>query len=162
MSSSKRGSGTKEVDKEKTQQTVGTDEKCPDCGEVCEPNSDSICCDICDSWYHAVACQGLKRSLYIALCDDENEDLHWFCKGCKRAAGKVMKTVSALSQRQDKMEANLESVASRVQKLEHGDLPGPMEDKIEGKVQDLLRAKMEEITREMRKSEQVNGRPEGS
>ena len=60
-----------------------------------------------------------------------------------------MKTVSALSQRQDKMEANLENVTIRVQNLENGDLPERLGDTIEEKVQDMLRARMEEITREM-------------
>jgi len=153
VSTSRKGIPGKDTDRRKANKETaaeeGSGEICPDCNKVCEPNSDSICCDICDCWYHAVECQGLKQSLFQALCDDVDQDLHWFCKGCKRAAGKVMKSVSALSQRQEKLEKDLENVAGRMQKMEDGDLPQKLEENINVKINETIRTGMDEITKQM-------------
>jgi len=127
-------------------------EICPDCNIACEPNTDSVCCDICEYWFHAMDCQGLKESLFLALCEDDESDLHWYCRGCKRAAAKVVKSVSAMSERQDKMEENLRTVSGRLEKIEEGEFTDAMRNMIQSEVKKAVDSCVGEVKKDIETS----------
>ena len=56
---------------------------CPKCIKIVNDGSESICCDICDSWYHLKCYQLSKKSFECFLID---KDLKWFCANCLRIA----------------------------------------------------------------------------
>ena len=52
---------------------------CKKCNEHIPNNTDSICCDICDIWFH-VRCSGLTFKSFKKLTNDINS--RWFCSPC--------------------------------------------------------------------------------
>lgn len=53
--------------------------KCPKCLEIVKDDHQSICCDICDSWFH-LKCSLLRKKDFQRFLLDEN--LPWFCAFC--------------------------------------------------------------------------------
>ena len=52
---------------------------CKKCNEHIPFNTDSICCDICDIWFH-VRCSGLTFKSFKKLIKDNNSI--WYCSPC--------------------------------------------------------------------------------
>ena len=75
--------------------------KCGDCENVVSEMNTGIMCEVCDIWHHA-KCEGVSDETYAVL--QGNEAMHWYCKVC----------MSALQERQEKMERSLNLVTKEV------------------------------------------------
>ena len=93
-----KGSSKGRVCKEGGQQAE-TD--CPTCGKKVGEEDLGLECEICEAWYH-IKCQGVSESEYEFLSN--HKSLHWYCSLCNKNVAKVIKMVSGLKQRQDKLE----------------------------------------------------------
>ena len=53
---------------------------CGGCGKRVEwHRGHGICCDGCDTWFHAVKCQNMRPAIYDCL---EDNDVSWYCLKC--------------------------------------------------------------------------------
>ena len=55
-------------------------EKCPSCSKSVLNRQNSICCDICDNWYHLKCCRNLSKASFLNIVS--NPDSVWFCVSC--------------------------------------------------------------------------------
>ena len=58
-------------------------DSCGTCNSPVLTEDKAMFCDICTYWYH-IKCIGVSARKYQFL--KENEDVHWYCPGCNRAA----------------------------------------------------------------------------
>lgn len=56
------------------------DYKCPYCTKQVLDGQNSICCDICDQWYHLQCCSNLTKREFLDLVSEM--DSVWFCVSC--------------------------------------------------------------------------------
>ena len=56
---------------------------CGTCNTPVLPDEKALFCDICSYWFH-IQCIGVSAKKYQFL--KSNEDVHWYCGGCNRAA----------------------------------------------------------------------------
>ena len=138
MTQQRRNAGRKDKKDNPKSKQVDPLTICPDCGTPCEEGSDGVECDLCEYWFHGIKCQGMKQVTYQALCDDEDKILHWYCKGCKRAAQKVNKKLAALQSRQDSLEDDINTVKDKVSQIEEGTLSQPLQKAIEEMIDSRL------------------------
>ena len=78
-----------------------------------------IMCEACDKWHHA-KCKGVSDEAYAVF--QGNESMRWYCKGCNKGVARLLQTMSALQERQEKMEMSLNLVTKDVddiKKKEH-------------------------------------------
>ena len=85
--------------------------KCGDCGNVVSEMDTGIMCNVCDMWHHA-KCKGVSDEAYAVL--QGNETMHWYCKECNKGMARLLQTISALQERQEKMERSLNLVTKEV------------------------------------------------
>ena len=78
--------------------------KCGDCGNVVSEMDTGIMCEVCDTWHHS-KCEGVPDEANAVL--QGNEAMHWYCKGCNKGMTRLLQTMSALQERQEKMERTL-------------------------------------------------------
>ena len=78
-----------------------------------------IMCEACDMRHHA-KCEGVSDEAYAVL--QGNETMHWYCKGCNKGMARLLQTMSALQERQEKMERSLNLVTKEVDDIKKKDL----------------------------------------
>jgi len=61
-------------------------------------------CELCDVWFHS-KCQGISDLMFKAMSDFG--ELHWFCKGCRGGAEKLLAMVSKMQTKVEKLEDEL-------------------------------------------------------
>ena len=76
-------------------------DRCSDCSKIVTDRDAAIQCEICEVWFHA-GCQNVSDEAYKAL--KEIESLHWYCDGCNRGASKILHMMSAIKERQEKLD----------------------------------------------------------
>lgn len=77
------------------------------CGTCMKPFSSgegSAQCELCDIWFHS-KCQGISESMFRAMKD--YGELHWFCKGCRGGAEKLLAMVSKMQTKVERIEEEL-------------------------------------------------------
>jgi len=142
------------------------DDKCGSCLKAVS-DQEGVQCEICDKWYHC-RCQSIAEPMYSAL-NQFSTELHWFCKGCRGGAEKLLAAMSRMHEKMDKIEEELgrvkrdlkseitqavsgikdgiEGLSNRLQKCEK------MTDATQLEIQDHLGAKLADI--EVKISNQV-------
>ena len=70
-----------------------------------------IMCEVCDIWHHA-KCEGVPNEAHAVL--QGNDTMHWYCKGCNKGMARLLQTMSALQERQEKIERSLNLVTKEV------------------------------------------------
>ena len=93
--------------------------KCGDCGNVVSEIDTGIMYEVCDMWHHA-KCEGISEEAYAVL--QGNEALHWHCKGCNKGMSRLLQTMSAPQERQERMERSLNVVTKEVYNIKKKDL----------------------------------------
>lgn len=125
--------------------------KCVDCGHAVVARDKGIECEVCDRWFH-IKCQDIGDDTYKFL--KKNPGAHWYCKVCDLGVGKILKTVVAMQQRQDKMEERqhkIEEIQSKMEKdisLVKGhvqELKETMEKKLKNCIETELQKRREEM-----------------
>ena len=76
-------------------------------------------CEICDLWHHA-KCERVSDEAYVVL--QGHEAMHWYCKGCNKGMARLLQTMSALQERQEKIERSLNLVTKEVDDIKIKDL----------------------------------------
>ena len=71
--------------------------KCESCLKPVMENDDAVECELCDYWFH-VRCQGISDQLYKTLRKFKTV-VHWFCRGCRAGAEKVLLATSRLQKK---------------------------------------------------------------
>jgi hypothetical protein len=81
------------------------------CGKRVEDVDNGLQCEICEFWFHT-KCEKVSNETYKSIQD--NESIHWFCKDCNKGAAKVLRMVSKLQERQEKLEEKFEEELGKV------------------------------------------------
>ena len=87
--------------------------KCGTCKKPVGDQDDGVYCEICELWFHC-RCQGISDGLYIALSQFKSE-LHWFCNSCNTGAGKLLKTISKMHTKVEKLEDEMARMKADLQ-----------------------------------------------
>ena len=60
-------------------------------------------------WHHT-ACEGISMEVYNFLSFNEEKARHWYCAKCNIVVGELVKQVTQLSNRQDKLEHRMQEL----------------------------------------------------
>lgn len=107
----RRTSAGMETRRNSTGARVSQEEKCLDCSRPVLDKEKGLQCEICELWFHA-RCQKVSEDTYKLL--ESNQAVHWFCSGCNRSVGKVLKALALVQARQDRVEEELEQVKTQI------------------------------------------------
>lgn len=91
---------------------------CRRCEDRISASDKAVLCDICKLWFHK-DCEGLNEELYAALNKfghKGSQDIPWQCKICKRYASGLIVEITKMKQKQDKMEAKLLEIETKLKK----------------------------------------------
>jgi hypothetical protein len=88
-------------------------DKCGECKKVVGKGEKGVQCEICEIWFHC-RCEEVEEDTYKLL---RQSKVHFFCGRCDRAAGKILKTVVELKEKQNRMEKDINKI-----KAELGDI----------------------------------------
>ena len=111
-------------------------------------------CGVCELWFHC-KCQNIEEVTYKLLGQDK---IHFYCSRCDAVAGKLLKGLTEMSLRQDKIEMRMVKVEEDLKELNE-DVHNCMDklNKIDGKVVMKTeidgRLRMLQLDRYMRKDE---------
>jgi len=122
---SQSGSGAaKKGGGRKASTTVQSDDVCKSCGGLESKDGKGVDdkwvqCELCDKWHH-INCVGLddKDFEYLDRCKKAGKNIYWFCKDCNVSTIEMMKTVTEMKEKHDKLEMGLMEVKSDKVKLE--------------------------------------------
>jgi len=95
---------SKKSDSKKMDSDKG-DSKCGTCSKKVTNHDDGVQCEVCNVWFHC-KCQRITDEMYRSM-QSYKDDLHWYCAGCKGAAGKLLSILAGLQTKMDKMEEEL-------------------------------------------------------
>lgn len=73
------------------------------CGQHISDQEDSVCCDLCEDWFHP-RCQGLSVEAFRALSE---YDFTWLCRHCKPNLMNVLKMGKKLESQVEAMEQKI-------------------------------------------------------
>ena len=76
-----------------------SDDGCKVCGKSVFQGENGVQYEICELWFHS-QCQNLRDESYRPKAL-EQQNVHWFCRGCNGGAVKLFKTLLRLNFRQD-------------------------------------------------------------
>lgn len=85
--------------------------KCPDCSKLVGDKDSGVKCEVCDEWFHS-KCQNVPDDTYQFMMD--NKSMHWYCVTCNKSVGKILKVLSKLEARQDKVEEEIAKLNSEL------------------------------------------------
>lgn len=127
---------------------------CADCRKLVVDEDDALECQICKRWVHA-RCQNIDQHVYAFIRDHPNNGINFFCEGCNISAAGMVKIMTALKDRVDKLETDMQEMKKKMKNkvdknsiksivgdsLEDDDLSEKMNDIIESKVDNELAAR---------------------
>lgn len=87
--------------------------RCGGCKKLVGRSEKGIKCEICETWFHC-KCEDMDAETYKLLDQDK---IHFYCTVCDRVAGKLLKMMSELSKRQDKMEGRINVLEAEMNKI---------------------------------------------
>ena len=90
--------------------------KCGECSNNVSSRDKGVQCEACDTWHHTRCCS-IPDPVYDFLGSQNGSGMHWFCKYCDKAAGKILTRMSAMQGRQDKMETALSEIKDELNKV---------------------------------------------
>lgn len=116
--------------------------KCPDCDKTVLENQRAVECDICNTWFHC-PCQKVSAAMYKLLNSDENENISWYCNGCKRGAKKLMSQIININERQNQVEIHMVEIEKRQDSTEQR--VQEIENKVDVKIETKMKDNMSEL-----------------
>ena len=114
------------------------DSRCGTCSKLFKDDPDgihTICCDICDLWFH-ILCVGVAKE--AADIGKKYKYLHWYCPSCSKSSNKFLKNINLLNQEQAKINKELESLQARVTSIE-------LDPDDESKIKEIVSDEIDEI-----------------
>ncbi len=84
---------------------------CGKCNKMVTTKDKALECEICLTWFHT-KCHNIPKALYDAMTMD-NSNCHWYCDNCNKGAHKIFKCLTALTNTQDEMQQQLQTLASQ-------------------------------------------------
>jgi hypothetical protein len=84
----------------------GSGERCGECKKLVSRNDKGITCELCETLFHC-KCQDISEEAFKVLSHDR---FHFYCGRCDKVVGKILKSVSELNLRQDKLEEKVVKV----------------------------------------------------
>jgi hypothetical protein len=75
-------------------------EKCGICKKAIASSDNGVRCEVCEVWFHS-KCQNMSDDTHKLPNQDK---IHFFCGNCDKAVGKILKSLSELTLRQDRLE----------------------------------------------------------
>ena len=88
----------KDTDDIATSDEVSPIQLCPDCKKAVKHGNKGLTCDICQNWFHVnKKCQKVSDTVYKAIEDEDNEQLHWYCSHCNLGASSVLQMISKVN-----------------------------------------------------------------
>jgi len=128
---------TKESKQPAVAATVSDKVDCPLCNKVVNDSDLALECEICDQWYH-INCVDISEDEYTFL--SAHKSVHWYCMTCIKNVANVIKLVSSLKQRLEKVSEQVTLMSAQVttnkDKLTHYEKK--VDEICEGKLPDTL------------------------
>jgi hypothetical protein len=84
----------------------GSGERCGECKKIVSRNDKGITCELCETLFHC-KCQDISEEAFNVLSHDR---FHFYCGRCDKVVGKILKSVSELNLKQDKLEEKVVKV----------------------------------------------------
>ena len=84
--------------------------KCGVCKKAVMKADKGIMCDLCETWFHC-KCQDMADDTYKLMNQDK---IHFYCGGCDKVVGKILKALTDMNVRQDKMEEKITKIESEL------------------------------------------------
>src|SRR5664279_3695907 len=84
--------------------------KCGVCKKAVMKADKGIMCDLCETWFHC-KCQDMVDDTYKLMNQDK---IHFYFGGCDKVVGKILKALTDMNVRQDKMEETLTKIESEL------------------------------------------------
>ena len=78
-------------------------DKCGFCKKAVVSSDNGVVCEVCEGWFHS-KCQSMSDDTYKLLNPDK---IHFFCGNCDKAVGKILKSLSELALRQDRLDQRM-------------------------------------------------------
>ena len=78
--------------------------KCQKCCRVVSDKDFALECEISENWFH-IKCEDISELEYKML--EMHKCLHWYCGGCNKSMMKVMKNMSVLQNKIEKLEVEV-------------------------------------------------------
>ena len=116
------------------------DSRCGTCSKPFKEDpggTSTICCDICDLWFH-IQCVGVEQE--AADIGKKYKYLYWYCPPCSKSSNKFLKNINNLNTEQVKIQQELASIKSRVTSIEVD--PDTID---ESQVKEIVSAEVEEL-----------------
>ena len=99
---------------------------CGQCKKLVKEEDAALKCEICDQWYH-IKCQNItKADLQLhprRTRINSLSQMHWYCQTCDKMAVNIMKTMTSLHAKQQKMEEKMTKLEDKIdQKADREDI----------------------------------------
>jgi len=99
--------------KDESGQTSGEKSMCGMCKKNVGKNDKGVMCEMCEVWFHS-RCQNVHEETYKLLNQDR---IHFYCEACDRIAGKILKSMTELVRRQDRIEEKMVKVEQELKEI---------------------------------------------
>lgn len=126
--------------------------KCGICKKIVTKSEKGVQCEMCEGWFHC-KCEDLSEDTYKLLGQDK---IHYFCSTCDKITGKVLKSITELHLRQNKLEERVDNVVEEIKQIggkkwvQHDELEKEFK-KVREELRDMRIVRQEEMEREFKK-----------
>ena len=105
---------------------------CGQCNKLVKEEDPAMKCEICEQWYH-IKCQNITKAEYNYIQGRTKKKslnkMHWYCLTCDRMAVNIMKTMTILHVKQQKIEEEMAKLENKInQKVDKEDIQKLKED----------------------------------
>ena len=76
------------------------------CKKAVVSSDNGVMCEVCEGWFHN-KCPSMSDYTYKLLNQDK---IHFFCGNCDKAVGKILKSLSELTLRQDRLDQRVDAM----------------------------------------------------
>ena len=83
---------------------------CGTCQEPVLKDHKALYCDICTTWYH-IQCMGVNTKKFTFL--KQNEDIHWYCDQCNRAAKSLHQEIVSVKMENAQLKQDLTALEDK-------------------------------------------------
>lgn len=91
------------------------EEKCIVCVKLVKSDDLGMQCEICELWAHA-KCENISETEYTFL--GKHKSLHWYCNECNKNVAKIVKVMSTVQAKVDKLDNDVTDIKKDVIRLD--------------------------------------------
>ena len=110
-------------------------DNCSRCSKPVKDSDAGLQCEICELWFHN-ACENITDEEFKFL--EAHSSVHWYCEACNKSVANVIKLVTSLKTKHEKLELVVDALRKDVTKISAtvDSLDKSVDTKIESGIQD--------------------------